>query len=249
MSPLRPQNGVGPWCPTSGDWRKLGVHPWAVRRALHRSGPRAPRRGPPGSLLDPTASMCCGRWRTVGGAPVKIDTPREWRCYIGFWSLRNRGLWRTDLAAQRRGARTSQEASMFGRKQEAQVTTPTERHTAPPATLLTIVGDTAKMEGTFQIGDSIQIECAVVGELQVGGKLVIGEKGVVNANVETVDALILGYYDGNMTATGNVEIAATGHVSGNIKTDSLVVSKGGCFKGNVAKINEDPVATHRPLDR
>ena len=64
--------------------------------------------------------------------------------------------------------------------------------------------------------------------------------------METVDAIILGYYDGNMIATGNVEIAATGRVSGNIKTDSLVISKGGGFRGNVAKIHEDPAATHRP---
>src|SRR5262245_59916896 len=50
-----------------------------------------------------------------------------------------------------------------------------------------------------------------------------------------------------MIATGNVEIAATGRVSGNIKTDSLVISKGGCFRGNVAKINEEPAATLLPL--
>jgi cytoskeletal protein CcmA (bactofilin family) len=136
---------------------------------------------------------------------------------------------------------------MFERKQVAQETTPTKGPTAPPVTLLTVVGDTAKMEGRFQIADSIQIECEVGGELRVGGKLVIGEKGVVNADVETVDAIILGHYDGNMTATGNVEIAATGRVSGNIKTDSLVISKGGCFRGNVAKINDEPGATQRPL--
>ena len=136
---------------------------------------------------------------------------------------------------------------MFGRKQEAQETTPTQRPSAPPVTLLTVVGDTAKVEGKFQIADSIQIECEVGGELQVGGKLVIGEKGVVNATVETVDAIILGHYDGNMTATGNVEIAATGHVRGNIKTDSLVISKGGYFRGSVAKINEEPgQAVHEP---
>jgi cytoskeletal protein CcmA (bactofilin family) len=140
-----------------------------------------------------------------------------------------------------------EEASMFKRKQETQETTPTEEHTAPPVTLLTVVGDTAKMEGKFQIADSIQIECEVGGELRVGGKLVIGEKGVVNANVETVDAIILGYYDGNMIATGNVEIAATGRVSGNIRTDSLVICKGGGFRGNVAKIHEEPAATPRPL--
>jgi cytoskeletal protein CcmA (bactofilin family) len=136
---------------------------------------------------------------------------------------------------------------MFGRKQGAQEITPTEGPSPPPVTLLTVVGDTAKMEGKFQIADSIQIECEVGGELRVGGKLVIGEKGVVNANVETVDAIILGHYDGNMTATGNVEIAATGLVRGNIKTNSLVISKGGCFKGNVAKINEEPAVTLQPL--
>ena len=112
--------------------------------------------------------------------------------------------------------------------------------------LLTVVGDTAKMEGKFDIAESIQIECEVGGELRVGGKLVIGEKGIVNANVETVDAFILGHYDGNMTATGNVEIAATGRVSGNIKTDSLVISKGGCFSGNVSKIHEESGA-HRAV--
>ena len=136
---------------------------------------------------------------------------------------------------------------MFGRKQIAQETPRTERPSAPPVTLLTVVGETAKIEGKFQIADSIQIECEVGGELRVGGTLVIGEKGVVNAAVETVDAIILGHYDGNMTATGNVEIAATGRVRGNIKTDSLVISKGGYFKGNVVKINEAPAATLRSL--
>src|SRR5438552_17567923 len=107
-------------------------------------------------------------------------------------------------------------------------------------TLLTVVGEHARMEGKFDITDSIQIECEVGGELNVGGKLVIGQKGVVNANVQTVDAIIMGHYEGNMIATGNVEIAETGRVSGNIQTDSLVISKGGFFNGNVTKRNEAP---------
>ncbi len=105
-------------------------------------------------------------------------------------------------------------------------------------TLLTIVGEHAKMEGKFDIADSIQIECEVGGELNVGGKLVIGEKGVVHADVQTVDAVVMGQYEGNMVATGNVEIAETGRVAGNIRTDSLVISKGGFFNGNVTKMNE-----------
>lgn len=105
-------------------------------------------------------------------------------------------------------------------------------------TLLTVVGEHARMEGKFDITDSIQVECEVAGEMNVGGKLVIGEKGVVSANVQTVDAIIMGQYEGNMVATGNVEIAETGRVTGNITTDSLVISKGGFFNGNITKMNE-----------
>src|SRR5216117_3004413 len=105
--------------------------------------------------------------------------------------------------------------------------------------LLTIIGERARMDGKFDIADSIQIECEVGGELNVGGKLVIGERGVVNANVQTVDAVIMGVYEGNMVATGNVEIASTGRVSGSIRTDSLVISKGGFFNGNVVKIKDE----------
>jgi cytoskeletal protein CcmA (bactofilin family) len=110
-------------------------------------------------------------------------------------------------------------------------------------TLLTIVGEAARMEGKFEIADSIQIECEVGGELNVGGKLVIGERGVVHANVETVDAVIMGVYEGNMVATGNVEIASTGRVTGSIRTDSLVISKGGFFNGNVTKTKDEAAGT------
>ena len=104
-------------------------------------------------------------------------------------------------------------------------------------TLLTVVGEHAKFEGKFDITDSIQIECEVGGELNVGGKLVIGDKGIVHATVQTVDAIIMGQYEGNMIATGNVEIAETGRVSGNITTDSLVIAKGGFFNGNISKMD------------
>lgn len=102
----------------------------------------------------------------------------------------------------------------------------------PPATttLLTITGNGAKLEGKFDISDSIQIECEIGGELKVGGKLVIGHRGSVRADVQTVDAIIHGEYEGNMVATGSVEISPTGRADGNIETNSLVISKGGLLR-------------------
>jgi cytoskeletal protein CcmA (bactofilin family) len=142
---------------------------------------------------------------------------------------------------------------MLGRKQSKPQPTlvPQESPTARKANvgpLLTIVGPSAKLEGKFEIADSIQVECEIGGELSVGGKLVIGEKGVVNANVQTVDVIVMGVYEGNMVATGNVEIAETGRVNGNIETDSLVISKGGFFNGNVVKSKGDDGARgQRPM--
>jgi cytoskeletal protein CcmA (bactofilin family) len=93
---------------------------------------------------------------------------------------------------------------------------------AASSTLLAIVGQQSRVEGKFEIADSIQIECEVGGELAVGGRLVIGEHGVVTADVRTVAAVIKGRYDGSMVATGNVEITATGRVSGNTRPVHLV---------------------------
>jgi len=138
---------------------------------------------------------------------------------------------------------------MFGDKKAPQKAVPPAPDGGKPATpvpLLTVVGDHARMEGKFEIADSIQIECEVGGELNVGVKLVIGGKGAVNANVKTVDAIIMGRYEGNMVATGDVEITETGRVNGNIQTDSLVISKGGFFNGNVTKMNGQPSA-QRPV--
>jgi cytoskeletal protein CcmA (bactofilin family) len=104
--------------------------------------------------------------------------------------------------------------------------------------LLAVFGKDACLEGKFTIGDSIQIECEIAGEINVEGKLVIGKKGVVRADVNTVDAMIRGQYQGNMVATGDVEIAETGRVIGNIETDSLVISKGGFFNGVVSKMSQ-----------
>ncbi len=106
--------------------------------------------------------------------------------------------------------------------------------------LLTVMGASARLEGKFNITDSIQIECEVAGEINVDGKLIIGDRGVVKADVHTTDAIIMGQYEGNMVATGNVEIASSGRVSGNIETDSLVISKGGFFNGQVVKMQRGP---------
>jgi len=105
-------------------------------------------------------------------------------------------------------------------------------------TLLTIEGDYAVLDGEFKVSKSIEIDCELKGKLTVDGKITIQQSGFVSADVKTQEAEIIGKYVGDMEATGNVIITETGVAMGNIKTDSLVINKGGIFNGNVTRITE-----------
>ena len=113
--------------------------------------------------------------------------------------------------------------------------------------LMVIRGNAARLEGKFSIADSIEVECEVNGELEVGGKLVIGEQGRVTADVNTVDAVIRGSFSGTMHASGSVEIAATGRVSGSLYTSELIIAKGAAFTGTVERIEKSLPAAASPL--
>ncbi|MHB1376211.1 MAG: bactofilin family protein [Candidatus Humimicrobiaceae bacterium] len=109
----------------------------------------------------------------------------------------------------------------------------------PQKALLTIKGDSARIEGKLVISKSIEVDCEIHGELIVDGQLIIQQSGYVNADVKTIDATINGAYEGNMEATGNVQITQSGKVNGNITTDSLIIEKGGIFSGNVSRIKNE----------
>jgi cytoskeletal protein CcmA (bactofilin family) len=108
-------------------------------------------------------------------------------------------------------------------------------------TLLTIVGDYAVLDGEFKISQSIEIDCELKGKLAVDGKITIQQNGFVSADVKTEEAEIIGRYVGDMEAAGNVVIRETGIAMGNIKTDSLVINKGGIFNGNITRITETKI--------
>jgi cytoskeletal protein CcmA (bactofilin family) len=110
-----------------------------------------------------------------------------------------------------------------------------------PRTLLSIVGDYAVLDGKFKISQSIEIDCELKGKLTVDGKITIQQNGFVSADVKTEEAEIIGRYVGDMEATGNVIIRETGVAMGNIKTDSLVINKGGIFNGNITRMTEVPI--------
>ena len=107
---------------------------------------------------------------------------------------------------------------------------------------LTIIAEGVIVEGKIHSRGSTRIDGKVDGDIVSQKDFIIGKEGKVKATVKTANAVIAGSFQGEMIASGEVEITPTGKFIGNLtlKDALLTVSKGGLFKGeSVIAENEE----------
>jgi cytoskeletal protein CcmA (bactofilin family) len=105
-------------------------------------------------------------------------------------------------------------------------------------TLLMIQGESARINGDFVINQSVEIDCEVQGKLEVHGQVIIQKNGFVKAEIKTEKAEIIGRFEGTLEAKEYIEVKETGSIYGNIKTDCLVINKGGIFSGSIERLSD-----------
>jgi cytoskeletal protein CcmA (bactofilin family) len=103
----------------------------------------------------------------------------------------------------------------------------------------TLIGLGTHFQGVISSQGTIRIDGSFNGEIKNQGDLVIGEKGVLEANIEAKNVLIAGQVKGNIHAKGKAEITNTGKVFGDIKVKNLIIDDGAIFKGSC--IMENPL--------
>ena len=96
------------------------------------------------------------------------------------------------------------------------------------------ISEGVKIEGTLNFPGSVKIDGEVIGDIKVEGTLTIGKNAKVESNIQTKDAIISGYFEGEMHVTGQIEITSTGKFIGDLIQDKelFIIEKGGLFKGN-----------------
>jgi cytoskeletal protein CcmA (bactofilin family) len=96
-----------------------------------------------------------------------------------------------------------------------------------------LITDGVKIEGKLSFPGSVEVEGEVTGDINCEEAITIGINAKVASKIQTKDALILGYFEGEMHASGQVEITSTGRFIGNLIQDNslLTIKKGGLFKG------------------
>ena len=100
-----------------------------------------------------------------------------------------------------------------------------------PNLVETVVGPGVVIEGVIKTQTSVRIDGTVKGEIESEGNIIVGEKGLVEANVKASGLEIAGIVNGNVVATERIAIKQKGKLMGETRTKSFIIDEGGTFLG------------------
>lgn len=106
----------------------------------------------------------------------------------------------------------------------------------------TVIGRGSVSEGRFQIETGVRVDGVLKGELVSSGTLIVGESGVIEADVKVREALISGRVVGDLIAENKVHLQAQATFIGKVQTRVLVVEEGAVFKAECDAGSEIQVA-------
>lgn len=97
--------------------------------------------------------------------------------------------------------------------------------------VVTFLGKDTRFDGKLAFHGTIRIDGHFKGEITSGENLIVGEEGIIEANMHVSYVVIRGEIHGDITADQRVDIRAPGKVFGNIKAPSVVIDEGVIFEG------------------
>ncbi|MCK4765197.1 MAG: polymer-forming cytoskeletal protein [Candidatus Aminicenantes bacterium] len=86
--------------------------------------------------------------------------------------------------------------------------------------------------GDIKFSDSFRIDGKFKGKILSGQKLIIGESGELEADVDVGSIFVNGKVKGSMNASERIEVFSLGRVTGKIVTPKLVIEEGAFFQGS-----------------
>ena len=113
----------------------------------------------------------------------------------------------------------------------------------------TVIGRGSVSEGKFRIETGVRVDGTLRGELTSSGTLIVGESGVIEADVIVRDALVSGRIVGNLEAEEKVHLQAQAAFIGKLKTRLLVVEEGAVFKAECEAGGEIQLSQPEESDR
>ncbi|MDO4694116.1 MAG: polymer-forming cytoskeletal protein [Eikenella sp.] len=110
----------------------------------------------------------------------------------------------------------------------------------------TIIGAQCRIQGDVLSQQSVKIDGAVAGNVQAGGMVIIGESGAVCGDIRCAELMVFGRVEG-LVEVNKLQLKATAHVAGNIRTQTLLVEEGAVYAGDI-RMEQAASAAPLPLE-
>src|ERR1700676_2320842 len=113
-----------------------------------------------------------------------------------------------------------------------------EPATARPVTTTTAdqatIGKSLVIKGEVTGSESLYIDRRVEGSINLSGnRVTVGRNGVVAANINAREIVVLGKVRGNLTASDRVDIRSDGSLTGDVVAARISIEDGAFFKGGI----------------
>lgn len=95
----------------------------------------------------------------------------------------------------------------------------------------TIIGEETFFKGSLQAGGTVRIDGKFEGDISSTGDIIIGETGLVTAQIQAKNAMIAGTLQGNAVVMEKLELLSTAKLYGDIEATVLSIGEGAVFKG------------------
>lgn len=94
-----------------------------------------------------------------------------------------------------------------------------------------LLSSEVQIEGDIQGNENLQIEGKLKGSIRLTGDIYVGQTGLVEADVEADNIVILGQINGNVTARKQLQIQSSGKLMGDCSAQTIDIREGALFDG------------------
>jgi len=108
------------------------------------------------------------------------------------------------------------------------------RNAALSSTEQATIGKSLVIKGEVTGSESLYIDGRVEGSINLAGnRVTIGRNGVVGANINAREIVVIGKVRGNLMASDRVDIRADGSLTGDVVAQRISIEDGAFFKGGI----------------
>ncbi len=99
--------------------------------------------------------------------------------------------------------------------------------------LTAFIDQGSEFSGKLSFKDTVRIDGRFEGEIKSENTLIVGETGVIAANITSETVVVSGEVNGDIEARTLLHLHKTARFVGNVKTRNLVIEEGASFNGHV----------------